>query len=93
MSLSTVSDVSESHPSNVLSGALIDAITDAVVWTPDPVARARVICSLIREMYEIAAGLSSSDPSCSSLADLCQVLSAAEEHQQRIVTHATKLSV
>ena len=84
MTLSNLKNAPASHTSVALPGELIDAITDAVVWTPDPITRAGVICSLIHEMYETTGWAKGSHPSCPELASLRQVLKAAEEHQQRM---------
>ena len=73
----------------VVPAELLDALVEAVVFSPDPQARAAVIRSLVHEMCAAVVWLHSGDTTVDDavnveLASISQLAAAAKDHHWRM---------
>lgn len=85
--LNTVPTVGTSH--GTISGELLDALIEAVVFPPNPQARSGLICSLVQEICATVEWRHEGDApldraSHEELAGIRRLVDAAHEHHRRM---------
>ena len=87
--MTTVSSFASLVEPQVVPAELLDALVEAVVFSPDPRARSAVICSLVQEMCAAVRWLHGGDTTFDDAADvelasISQVAAAAQNHHWRM---------
>jgi hypothetical protein len=68
----------------VLGGEVIDALAEAVLSPPDPLARAVAIGNVVRELYDTLQWLHGADGGNEEVRSLLRVVEEAQQHQLRM---------
>lgn len=68
----------------MLGGEVIDALAEAVLAPPDPLARAVAIGNVVRELYDTLHWLHGADVGNEEVRSLLRVVEEAQQHQLRM---------